>query len=59
MAQNSLLEEFASSNQGNIYRRLTDRFDKHLSKTDEDATSRLKTELEVILQERIDALSQN
>ena len=56
---NSLLEEFATSNTGDLQRRLTDIFDNYLNQPDDTAIHRIKEELETILQERIDALSKD
>jgi len=59
MAKNSLLEEFAKYNTGDLQRRLTNRFDKSLNQPDDTAIHRIKEELETILQEKINALSED
>jgi hypothetical protein len=61
MANNPLLEEFATAHPGNLQRRLTDAFDGlvPLTQDDEAAVVQLKTELDAVLQERINALGQD
>jgi hypothetical protein len=59
MANNPLLEEFATAHAGNLQRRLADAFDGLLTQTDEAAAVQLKTELDDVLQERINALGQD
>jgi len=55
MANNSLLEEFASPDSNEFKRTLTNLFDENLSSTDETAIQALKNQLDSILQERINA----
>lgn len=59
MANNLLIEGFATSHAGDLHRRLSDAFDSVLSASDEAAATRLKSELDTLLQERIIAHSQN
>jgi len=56
MAANHILEEFAVSNTHELARRITDKFDEVLNQSDDTGAETLKDELELILQEKIDAL---
>lgn len=59
MAENQLLCEFASSNPGDLQHRLTEVFDSLIQESEDEVVTKLKTELERILEERINALSQD
>ena len=59
MANNTLLEEFVNQNPGNLQYRLTDTFDQMLMENEETAIERIRSELEAIIEEHINALDQN
>lgn len=59
MPTNGMLNEFANANTDELARRMTELFDSSLDETDESATESLKSELEKIIEERINALDEN
>ncbi len=59
MANNPLLEGFEDANPGELQQRLTETFDRLLDETDDVAVEGVKAELERVLREKIDALSQD
>jgi hypothetical protein len=59
MAKNTLLEEFVNQNPDNLKRRLTDLFDQMLTENEEVAVESVRAELQVIIEEQINALDQN
>lgn len=54
-----MLSEFLNDNRDELTQRLTELFDSILNNTDESAAETLKSELENILEERINALNEN
>ena len=59
MANNSFLEEFATSCPGDLQRRFADAFDGLLTLADDEAAAQLKATLDAILQEKINATGQD
>jgi hypothetical protein len=59
MPDNDILSEFLNENRDELAQRLTELFDSILNNTDESAAETLKSELENILEERINALNEN
>jgi len=59
MPANEMLNEFANANNDELAVRMTELFDVALDGPDESAIETLKSELETILQEKINALDEN
>lgn len=59
MAENNLLDEFATQHPSDLGRRLADVFDGLLDLSDDEATSRVHQELNRLLQEKIDEACQD